>query len=501
MGMARKRGAMKSWTDIAELLLEPIPEGLIEEPDRSKGIYGQWMKGSVAMTQANFAFGPDAWSTEITVPPVIENVEIELGPDGTPRKGIIVTTVVRVTALGYDKNGEVLASSREDIGWGTAAASWDGQRGRYLPLKPQQIRAAVMGSVTLAIKRCLHQYGRFLGMQLYITDEDTIAMLWAKGADGVRPSEEPGPERRKPKPEQRAQPTDQQIAEQLGIEITDENRDSVVQIGVKTKKLAQLGSVAVATKVARVQVGEGATVEQVFRQLPGHAAWMVAQALDGSKTAAFVAMADYELFHREMTRLAYKVGGGDYEPWEGAGVRDPTMMLGVRLERKVLASDDFKEALIARFADDSGEAVNEFHFRGHLKAHFQVERLALITWEQLAALRAHVLTDAEYPEQWRKHDAPAAEEAPSPGPAEAEAVKEEPVDFEAECGKLLAEVDEKLQLSDQDSLAVKFTAEYTLDSQAALNAVVGIHKAVMAENLKGEESTAMMLETTLKALT
>ena len=69
---------MNKWSDIAEQLKEELPDSLVEPRDPSKGIYGEWMKGSVAMGQANKIFGPDGWSTRIIVPPAIEDVKVDL---------------------------------------------------------------------------------------------------------------------------------------------------------------------------------------------------------------------------------------------------------------------------------------------------------------------------------------------------------------------------------------------------------------------------------------
>lgn len=484
---------MRKWVKIQEDLNQPIPGDLIMPARADLGIYGDWIKGSVAIELANKLFGPDGWSTRIASGPTVTDVTIGIGEGGQARHGVTVGVVVEVTVVGLDENDKPITVTRQDVGWGTATESWDSQSRTYMPLKPAQIRSAYMGSVTIGVKRCLHQLGRALGLQLYVPDEEQMAALWEVPAV-VEEGKAPAPKL--------APMSVAGLARQLGVEITDANKESLGSLMDKMGRLAELGKTPVSTKKVVETIGQGKSISDVFLEMPSYAAWM---ASEGDKQpqsgTAFVNVLAYDQLARQIDDLMYRLQGGDYEPWPNAGVHNPVMMVGYRIEKAALSNDEFVQNLVGRFPDESGEAVNGYHMMNHFKGHFQVERIALLTWEQLAAFRAHIADGSEYPQTWRKQQVQqqVAEEP-------AEPVVEEPAepmplpDYYEMSVQLLDDIDKTLELPDGVSAVALAQKLHPLNTEPAYNVVQALANAVKGGNVKQYNVVETILKTALSGL-
>ena len=191
---------MRKWVDIEKALSKELPPEVIQPPNQRAGIYGSWVKGRTIMELANSVFGADGWSSNIISPPKVEERVVSIHQSGAERGGLAVTVIVEITGRGLDTDGNIVETTKTDMGWGTAAESYNRQAERFEPLKPQQIRPAVLGAITIGFKRCLSQFGRRLGMQLYIPDdEDQMAMGWEEGeAPATQPQRERRPAQRRP---------------------------------------------------------------------------------------------------------------------------------------------------------------------------------------------------------------------------------------------------------------------------------------------------------------
>lgn len=478
---------MKTWSDIAKLLNQEIPEGLIMPANAQAGIYGAWIKGSVAMELANVIFGPDGWSTEVVSQPHITQLTVGVGQGGEARGGIIVQAGVMVTAYGLIE-GDIIAVSKQDVGWGTAAASYDRKSGAYLPIKPAQYRAAIMGSVTLGIKRCLRQFGRHLGMQLYFPDEaQMVAVGWeSEGAP------EDAPKKKSTKSETKKEPVDSSwIASFFGLSATP----PADFVETATQFRAD-GKTQVRAKKVQEQLGEAATVADVYREMTGYAVWMCEAATKGSQGAAFQAMFQYDKLSSKLYSRAYALEGGDFVPWDGLGIRHPGIMVGYATERSAYANKKFRQALIDRFpAADTEQGMNIFHLKNHLTKHFQVERIALLIWEQMAAFRGHIINDIEYPSRFggtEDEEEPQLQTEAEPEP------KKDHLDYLEKIVHLAEQIDESLEPLDEWEVAA-LMAKYPASAQV-LSVLEDVAEAIEAGHLKEAAAVKIIMETALKGL-
>lgn len=540
---------MKTWKDIAAALNEEIPSTLIEPASQQAGIYGRWMRGHAVMQLANKIFGPDGWTSYIISPPKVEERIVAISQGGAERMGVLVTCIVQITARGLDENDEVVEVTKQDIGWGTAAQSWQGNQ--YQPLKPQQMRPALMGAITIGFKRCFHQFGRHLGMELYLPDEDVIALGWeegeapaeatAKQAPARRPTaahspdegeyfgapattEPPPTERKRPSAGDAAPPstTVEKLAAELGIEVTDENQRALVALGARELRMRQAGSVTVRTKKVKdnFETDKGASVADVYAQMASYAVWMASEVDKGGKVSnTFENMDTYMKLARITSDTRYHLQGGTYEPWPGVTICNPTTMVGFAIEKNAIRS--LTKEMGGRFEGGDEEAYSTFHLRKHLEKHFGVERLGLLTWEQLAAFRLHVTEGAEYPQQWSGGDEgigealagiPSAAEEPAPvlteedieagNAALAEAIAQIPeddVDYTDQCTELLIEIQGQVEYEgDLPAFAAK---QGDLSLKSVFKAIGAIHKAVGQGNIQDAKTLEVFLTTALKGLT
>lgn len=483
---------MRTWAEITDLLSQEIPEDLIMPADTQAGIYGPWIRGSAAMELANAVFGPDGWATEVVSQPQITQLTVGVGREGEARGGIIVQAGVMVTAYGFasDKQDRVIAVSKQDVGWGTAASSYDQRAGGYIPIKPAQYRAAIMGAVTIGIKRCLRQFGRYLGMQLYFPDEIQMAALgWeSEGAtegDSKKKSTEPKTSK--------TEPADSSwIVSFFGLSADKHTADFVE----KASRFRAVGKTQVRTKKAQEQLGNEATVADVYREMPGYAMWMCEAGSKGSTGVAFEAMAQYDILSSKLHNMAYKLEGGDFVPWDRMGIRHPTVMVGYTVEKGAYANKKFRQALIDRFpAAGEEQGMNIYHLKNHLVKHFQVERIALLTWEQMAAFRDHVINDAEYPNRFGGTE---DEGAPEPQmKAESKSKPETEVNYLETITHLAEQIDEAIE--SEDWTVASLVAEYPANAQVA-SVLKSMAEAVSAGNLKEIAAVKIIMETALKGL-
>lgn len=522
---------MKPWKAIAAALNEEIPPSLIEPANQQAGIYGNWMRGHTVMQLANKVFGPDGWTSYIISPPKMEERVVAVNNAGAERMGVLVTCIVQITGRGLDENGEVVEVAKQDIGWGTAAQSW--QNNQYQPLKPQQMRPALMGAITIGFKRCFHQFGRHLGMELYMPDEDVIALGWEEGEAPVeaatkqRPPAQRAPRQPvedtrsqwdnatpEPAPKQRASAGDASpvsttvslLAKELGIEVTKKNQRALAGLGVKELAMKLAGRTAIRTKKvqATFESDQGATVAEVHKEIANYAVWMASQVDEKPQSSKpFQDMAKYCQLWRQTSDIRYMLQGGTYEPWPKCDIHDPTAMVGYIVEKQALKS--LTAGLLDRFPEADEAAAgqyNTYHLRKHLEKHFLVERLGLLTWEQLAAFRLHVTEGAEYPEQWSggEPEPILTEEDIEAGKAAlAETIATLPENYADQCEALLIEIQGQIEY--EGDLVAFAAKKGDLSLANAHNVVKGIHKAVAAGNLKDINAVETLLTTALKGLT
>lgn len=477
---------MKTWVEIQEVLNQPLPKDLINPPDSKRGIYGEWIKGSAAMELANKVFGPDGWTSELLSEPQCKNVDIGVNKkSGELRQALVSIIHIRVTGRGLDGDGNVVEVYHEDIGFGTAQESIDRRGGGgYLPMKPAQHRAALMGCVTIGIKRCLHQFGRHLGMDLYINDEDEMAALWGDDeAPSASQQQDQQPQQQDQQPSQEAAEGPQQPAE--ATEVASEGKPSQ---SANKVKLGQAGKVSVPTKKVRDELGGKATVALVYAKMLDYAMWMCEEAAE-SDSQAFRAMRTYDAVMTKVLDYEYTAQGGTYIPWKGTGKHNPTVMVGHAVERAAVASAVLRGAIMERFPSESGADANVYHLSNHLKKHFGGDRIAVLTWEQLAAFRDHIVNSAEYPEQWSGETAKAEETESS-----------EPQDFMALSIELLEEIDSKITSGDGKKSMVDLGKKYPLGQETAYRVLVGINNAVQQGSLEDYEATKVILATAMGGL-
>lgn len=158
----------QAWTEIDAMLNQPIPPEFIHEPDRN--IKGRWWSGSVCKQRLNQIFGPGAWSSEV----------LDHGHFTAPgRNGheLHAWAVVKLAVTAISDNGEPHTECRTDIGAASAIPNREGI------ISSQQIRTAIMGASTFALKRAAAQLGRALGGQLY-HDDDEAEALWPEAFVG-----------------------------------------------------------------------------------------------------------------------------------------------------------------------------------------------------------------------------------------------------------------------------------------------------------------------------
>lgn len=555
---------MKTWQDIAKALNEGIPPSLIEPANQQAGIYGNWMRGHTVMQLANKVFGPDGWTSYIISPPKMEERVVAINNAGVERLGVLVTCIVQITGRGLDENGKVVEVTKQDIGWGTAAQSWQGNQ--YQPLKPQQMRPALMGAITIGFKRCFHQFGRHLGMELYMPDEDVIALGWEEGEapaetattqrrppaqQAQQPAQRPSPVMpneptpTEPAPRQRASAGDASpvsttvslLAKELGIEVTKKNQRALADLGIKDLAMKLAGRTMIRTKKvqATFESDQGSTVAEVHKEMASYAVWMASQVDEKPQSSKpFQDMAKYDLLQRQTGDLRYMLQGGTYEPWPKADIHDPTVMIGYAIEQIALKS--LVGGLMGRFPEvdeAAADEYNSYHLRKHLEKHFLVERLGLLTWEQLAAFRLHVTEGQAYPEQWSGGE---GEQGPEELPVEhtdeqtdkdayvvgaptspAEPEPALPENYADQCEALLIEIQEqittKVKVTDEKGktktvetayagdLATFAAKQGDLSLANAHNVVKGIHTAVEKGNLRDSNAVETLLTTALKGLT
>ena len=558
---------MKAWTDIEKALNEELPPEVVQPPNKRLGIHGRWVKGRIIMELANSVFGPDGWSSSVISPPKVEERVVSIHKNGAERHGLIVTVTVQITGRGLDADGNIVEITKTDVGWGTASESYNAQAKRYNPLIPPQFRPAILGAITIGFKRCMSQFGRRLGMQLYVPDEEQIAMGWEEGeAPATQPTRRQGPAPRSEQPPTEAaypdpgeqspppraasaappSPTVERLAHAMNIEVTKDNRAVLVDLAAKELKLVKLGNTQVRLKEVKKQLGylDGAKVADVHARMPSYAIWMATEAfnkgVEGKQVGqAFKDMADYDMLLRQTQDTRYQLQGGAYEPWPKADIHNPTIMVGARIERAAIKS--MKAGLIERFPSDSGDDANPYRMKNHLIGQFQRERIGLLTWEELAAFRLHVMEGAEYPEKWGGRGEDAEELAtvpPEPEPVLTEEDKEagkavvrlimatpKPIaepepeddpDYVGQCQDLLMEIQGQLTttttVTDPDTgrkkeevvayegLVAFATKQASLASANAFSVVKGIHAAVASGNLKDAKAVETLLTTALKGL-
>ena len=154
----------QAWFEISSMLDQAIPEEFIHPPNKKLGIYGKWWSGSVCKQRLNQIFGPGAWDSE-----VIDHGHFwqETSRGQTFHAWAVVQIVVR----GLDDEGSPKLKFATDKGAASAIPNKEGE------ISPQQIRTALMGAVTFALKRAAAQLGRATGGQLYHED-DEAEDLW-----------------------------------------------------------------------------------------------------------------------------------------------------------------------------------------------------------------------------------------------------------------------------------------------------------------------------------
>lgn len=178
----------KLWVEMVAELDQPIPKELVKPPNKQAGIFGEYITGQTAIMLANQVFGAGAWTSEIVSgPEVLFEVTPELGGY------VVYTCTARVTVTGQADDESLRSIFHDGVGIGTAQAPFDRQKGTYKQFSPQQLDTAFKAAETDAIKRALKNFGRYLGLDLYLDEKDWLART-------VEPEEEPEPEKKAVEP-------------------------------------------------------------------------------------------------------------------------------------------------------------------------------------------------------------------------------------------------------------------------------------------------------------
>jgi len=330
---------VKTWAELEKALAEAIPPEHIKKKDPRRGIYGDWLKGQTAMEFANQVFGAGNWESSIVSGPTLERVNTGvIKSTGEMREGLIVTVVCAVTAWGL-RDSKPHSVTKTDVGFGDAEQSFQqakpDQPGGYIPLKPAQIQAAYMGAVTIGIKRCLHQFGRRLGMELYLSEEHWESLGWedipeeergttanVKARQSARQQRGSTTPRSQPPPgrgsddgggSKASGDSKNELAASLGIEETHENKSLLADLRDKIEKRDKAGSAVIGTKKVKLELKGPQKIEAVFELMPSYAVWVASEAdKDSNASNPFKAALAFDLLARQCRDAEYVLRGGEF---------------------------------------------------------------------------------------------------------------------------------------------------------------------------------------------
>jgi hypothetical protein len=188
---------LQPWISMNASFKQEIPKGLVHDKDPSKGIHGDWWRGSAAFETMNEICGASGWSDRILNTDLIE---LEGG------KGFLATALAEVTVHGIDDEKCPYSVSHEGVG---ACLALSGRRG----LAPSSLRTAILGAATIATKRALRKFGRRTGADLYFDEDESKAMWPTEDDEGEdKPIVTPPPKKEKKKVEQEPFPAPERNA-------------------------------------------------------------------------------------------------------------------------------------------------------------------------------------------------------------------------------------------------------------------------------------------------
>lgn len=144
-------------------LMGPIPREAITTREGAGGAQLDYVTGEYVMRRMLEILGPDGWSSQFVIPPMVRNLS-EVKNDAGHVTRVVVTADATVRLA-------VGSVQREDVGVGVATAKSHGEA----------IEMALKTASTDAFKRAARQLGNAVGLALYDKEQRNIAEPKGRG--------------------------------------------------------------------------------------------------------------------------------------------------------------------------------------------------------------------------------------------------------------------------------------------------------------------------------